>query len=230
MLSGLARAGTVRGTVTLPAETRAADTRDGHWRVENGMLPVGPRWPDPRSEVVVVLEGGPAADAKHKDKDKAADDKPPIINMELHGLRLDPRVLVVPVGATVSFKNADRVPHSLFLENAMSLMGPESQPAGQTRTVRVMASAEYAVRDQEYPHIEGTIVAVDTSHASQVDDKGTFKIEVPEGKYKMRVYWRGEWNTLMESLEVGPRITEVSLQIPAPKVHAVGKAEKGRGE
>jgi hypothetical protein len=51
-----ATAATVRGTVMLPAEPRAGD-RDAHWRVENGVLPVGPRVPDPRLDVIVVLEG-----------------------------------------------------------------------------------------------------------------------------------------------------------------------------
>ncbi|HEX9103489.1 MAG TPA: hypothetical protein VF997_14855, partial [Polyangia bacterium] len=50
-----ATAATVRGTVMLPAEPRVAD-RDAHWRVENGVLPVGPRVPDPRVDVIVVLE------------------------------------------------------------------------------------------------------------------------------------------------------------------------------
>jgi hypothetical protein len=220
-LPGIVHAGTIRGTVTLPVETRTVDTRDGHWRVDNGVLPVGPRWPDPRSDVVVVLE------SEKSPPKKGADDKSPTINMELHGLRLDPRVLVVPVGANVAFKNSDRVPHTLYLENAATLLGPESQPAGQTRSVRLLTSAEYAVRDQEYPHIEGTIVAVESPYAAQVDEKGGFKLEAPEGKYRLKVYWHGEWNTLMETLEVGPKTTDISLTVPAPKAHAAGK---GRAE
>src|SRR5882757_8156434 len=94
-----ATAATVRGSVMLPPEPRAAD-HDAHWRVENGVLPIGPRVPDPRVDVIVVLEGAPNPKAQL-----------PSVTMGLHGLRLDPRVVAIPVGGSVEFKNDDRVPH-----------------------------------------------------------------------------------------------------------------------
>lgn len=219
LLAGLAHAGTVRGTVTLPVEGRAPETRDGHWRIENGVLPLGPRVPDPRTEVLVVLEGPSTI--------KKPDDKSPTVTVELHGLRLDPKVVVVPVGATVVFKNSDRVPHTLYLENALAVMKPEPTPAGQSRSTRLMATAEYVLRDQEYPHIEGTLVVVQSPLATQVDDKGGFKLDVPEGKYKLRVFWHGDW-VLDQPLDVGPKTTDLSLQIPARS--AKPAADKGRAE
>jgi hypothetical protein len=207
LVAGGARAATVRGQVSLPAEARGAD-REGHWRVDNGVLPVGPRTPDPRTEAVIVLEGGPAR------QPKSADEKPPTITVELHGLRLDPRVLVAPTGTTITFKNSDRVPHTLYLENAQTLMPPEPTPSGTSRSVRLMASAEYQVRDQEYPHIDGTVVVTDSAHAAQVDDKGQFKIDVPEGRYTLKVWFRGAWVVTMP-VEVGPRVTELKVDVPA---------------
>jgi hypothetical protein len=223
---GAAQAANVRGTVTLPPDGRPAEVRDGHWRVENGVLPIGPRVPDPRTEVVVVLEGGPPQ--------KKTEDKPPGVSVDLHGLRMDPRVAVAQVGATVSFRNTDRVPHTLYIENASSLMAPESTPAGQTRSVRLFAAAEYGIRDEEYPHIDGTIVVVTTPFSAAVDERGSFKLEVPEGKYTLKVFWRGAW-VLSQPLEVGPRSTDISLQLPAraPTVMATSPAAqpvKGRAE
>ncbi len=207
-LSGWSAAATVRGSVTLPAEVRAQDSREGHWRVENGLLPVGPRTPDPRTSVVVVLEG--SAGAK-REAEKTA------VNVELHGLRMDPHVVLAQVGSVVSFKNADRVPHSLYFEGQAALMPAEATPSGQTRTVKLTTPGEYQLRDQEFPHIDGSVVVVQTPFAAQVDDKGTFKIDVPEGKYTLRVFFRGQW-VMSQPLEVGPRSTDVSLQLPAPTV------------
>lgn len=193
----------VRGTVTLPPEPRAPD-HDAHWRVENGVIGIGPRVPDPRLDVIVTLEGEAPKDAT----------LPGNSVVDLHGLRLDPRVSVVGVGSTVEFKNDDRVPHTLYIEHATSLMKPEPTPAGKSRTQKFYASGEYHVRDEEYPHVEGDILVVQTPWYARLDDKGQFKLELPEGKYTLRVFWHGRW-VVTQPLEVSARPTEVTIQVPA---------------
>jgi len=202
LLCSTAYATTVRGTVTLPPEPRSPD-HDAHWRVENGMIAIGPRVPDPRVEVIVAFE----AVGDH-------DGKMPNATVSLHGLHLDPRVAVVPVGGTVEFKNDDRVPHTLYVEHATSLMKPEPTPAGQTRAQRFFATGEYRVRDEEYPHVEGVVLVLKTPYYARLDDKGQFKIELPEGKYTLRVFFRDRW-VVTEPFEAVPRATEVTVQVPA---------------
>src|SRR6201995_5546040 len=201
LLCSTAYATTVRGTVTLPPEPRAPD-HDAHWRFENGMIAIGPRVPDPRVEVIVAFE--PVGDK---------DGHLPNANVALHGLRLDPRVVVVPVGGTVEFKNDDRVPHTLYVEHATSLMKPEPTPSQQARTQKFYAAGEYRVRDEEYPHIDGDVIVLSTPWFTRLDDKGQFKIELPEGKYTLRVFWHDKW-VLTQPLEVGPKPSEVSIQVP----------------
>jgi hypothetical protein len=196
-----AAAATVRGTVMLPPEARAPD-RDAHWRVENGVLPLGPRTPDPRLDVIVVLEGAPNAKAQSSNATVA-----------LHGLRLDPRVAVVPLGGTVEFKNEDRVPHTLYLERATTLMPATPTPSGQSRTQKFYAAGEYRVRDEEYPHIDGTVLVLGTPYFVRLDEKGSFKLDVPEGKYTLKVFWRDKW-VVSQPLEVASRSTEVTVQVP----------------
>jgi hypothetical protein len=202
LLCSTASATTVRGTVSLPAEPRGAD-HDAHWRVENGVIAIGPRVPDPRLDVIVVLEGAAAKDARV-----------PNATVELHGLRLDPRVVVIPVAGTVDFKNGDRVPHTLYVEHATSLMKPEPTPAGQARAQKFYAAGEYRVRDEEYPHIEGMVLVLQTPYFSRLDERGQFKMELPEGKYTLRVFYRDRW-VVSQALEVGSRTTEVTIQVPA---------------
>ena len=207
MLSHAAPSGaaTVRGIVTLPPES--SDARETQWRVENGLLPVGPRSPDPRAEVVIVLEakGGHAT---------TREEVPAPITMELHGLRLDPRVTVVPAGTTVEFKNSDRVPHTLFVERAATLMPPIPTPAGQSRTQKFGVTGEYRIRDEEYPHIQGAVIVVGSPYFTRLDEKGGFRLEVPEGRYTLRVFCRNTW-AVTQALDVGPRSTEVAIQVPS---------------
>jgi hypothetical protein len=202
--SSMAHAATVRGTVLLPPEPRTSDGREAHWRVENGVLPVGPRTPDPRTEVVVALDG--AGPKKEQPASSAVG--------ELHGLRLDPRVIIVGVGGTVEFKNSDRVPHTLYVEHGTTLMPPTPTPAGQSRLQKFFAVGEYPIRDEEYPHVEGTVLAVQTPYVARLDDKGAFKLEVPEGRYTMRVFCRGRW-VVTQTLEVAAHSNDVTVQVPA---------------
>ncbi len=197
-----AAAATVRGTVMLPAEPRVVD-RDAHWRVENGVLPVGPRVPDPHLDVIVVLEG--VSNSKTQ---------LPNATVTMHGLRLDPRVVAIPVGGAVDFKNDDRVPHTLYVEKATTLMPPNPTPAGQSRTQKFYAAGEYRVRDEEYPHIDGSVVVVSSPYVARLDEKGNFKLDVPEGKYTLKVFWRDHW-ALTQALEVTGHASEVSVQLPA---------------
>jgi hypothetical protein len=212
-----ASAATVRGNILLPAEPRVPD-HDAHWRVENGVLPLGGRVPDPHADVIVVLEG--AAGNKPQ---------PPNTVVTLHGLRLDPRVAVVPLGGAVEFKNEDRVPHTLYIEHASSLMAPTPTPAGQSRTQKFLAVGEYRVRDEEYPHIDGTVLALQSPWFVRVDDKGNFKLEVPEGKYKLRVFYRDRW-VVTQSLDVGTHTTEVNVQVPAKPLSGTSAPPPSSGE
>jgi plastocyanin len=188
LLGGTALAAPVKGTLKLPDEPRPAEL-SGYWRVENGLLPVLP--PDAQGDAVVVLESATPAKAE-----------PPVVTVELHGLRLDPRTLAVPVGATVQFKNSDRVPHTLYIERETTLMPPEPTPAGQTRPQKFLTAGEYHLRDQEYPHVSGTVLVVASPYAGIADGSGAFKIDAPEGKYTAKVWWRGAW-VLSQPVNVG---------------------------
>jgi hypothetical protein len=199
----LAGATVVRGTVSLPAELRAAaDAPVGHWRIENGVVPVAAKTPDPRSEIVVVLEGKAEGSAKTE----------AVAAMDLHGLRIDPRVVVVAAGASMLLKNSDRSPHTLTIEGGV--MSSTALPAGASRTVKLGTAGVFAVRDEDFPHIEGTVVVVSTPLATVADGQGNFKIDAPEGTYTLRVFYRGQW-VLTQPLTLAGRSADVVLSIPS---------------
>jgi hypothetical protein len=144
----------------------------------------------------------------------------------MHGLRCDPRVVTIPVGGTVDFKNDDRVPHTLYVEKATTLMPPTPTPAGQTRIQKFYAAGEYHVRDEEYPHIEGTVLVVQTPYVARLDEKGAFKLDVPEGKYTLKVFYRDRW-AVTQPVEVTGRTSELNVQVPATIAAAPATAAGG---
>jgi hypothetical protein len=81
-------------------------------------------------------------------------------------------------------------------------MGREATAPGATRSIKLTAAGEYEVRDVDFPHAQTTLVVVDTPYFGRSDDKGSFKIEAPEGKYTLKVYFRGAW-AASQPVEVG---------------------------
>jgi plastocyanin len=156
----------------------------------------------------VVIEGKSANPTWNNDAAHAT------LHVDLHGLRRDPKVEAVPVGTTVEFKNSDRVPHTLFVERATTFMPPTPTPAGKSRTQQFGVAGEYRIRDEEYPHIQGAVVAVRSPYFTRLDERGGFRLEVPEGRYSLKVFYRNTW-VVSQSVEVGAHTTDVAVQVPA---------------
>lgn len=185
----------VRGTITLPATTRAPTDRfPSFWaRLENGLLPIAPPLVSPMSEVVVVLEG-PTTSASWSGN----------ITMEIAGADFSPRVVPVLVGTTVEFKNADRTAYTVFSPDNGAFFGKEETAGGKSRKIKFLAPGVFPVRADEYPHMEGAVLVLKSNLYARPDDKGAFKIDnVPEGKYTLRVFFRGSF------------VHEQPLEVPA---------------
>ena len=100
----------------------------------------------------------------------------------LHGLGSIPAWSAIPVGGTVEFKNDDRVPHTLYIEKATTLMPPTPTPAGADARAEVLRAGEYRVRDEEYPHIDGTVLVVQTPYVARLDEKGQLQARRARGQ------------------------------------------------
>jgi hypothetical protein len=199
-------AGTLRGTIFFPQEAKPADPRPlANWRVENGLLPITPVAPESRTDAVVVIE--PASPPEPTTTAQ--------VTVEAHGLRLDPRVVVASVGTTFNFKNTDRVARSLFLKNKASFMPAEATQPGQTRALRFPEAGEFELRDDAYPHASAMLLVVPSSYFVHADEKGSFKIDAPDGKYTLKVFFRGVW-AASQQVEVG-RGGEVVVRLNLPE-------------
>jgi plastocyanin len=204
---GAASAETVRGTVILPSAVRAGPERaQSFWpRIENGILPIGPPLVSPTSEIVVVLEGAT----------KTASWAGNVV-VELSGADLSPRVIPILVGTTVEFKNVDRIPYVIHSPDNSSFFGKEETPPSRSRKIKFLAPGVYPVRTDEFPHMEGAVLVLQSNLFARVDEHGTWKIDnVPEGRYTLSLFFHGSY-VYRQSLEVAKSPVDVPIKLPVP--------------
>lgn len=193
-----ARAGGVRGQVVLPKAAPTSTAPLAFWRIAGGRLPIQP--PRPRDDAAVVLVPEPPPGATEE-----------VVRIELPPHRFGPKLVVVPLGATVEFRNLDQAPRTLYLENGENFMPREATPPGAARRLPFSVAGEYRVRDAGLPRAVTTLVVVPARHQARLDERGSFRLEAPAGPYTLRLFFDGRW-AATRRIEL-PRVGEVRVQI-----------------
>lgn len=198
-MAATALATPVRGTVNLPPELKSGRRHPGYWRIENGLVPVQPA--PHRGETVVVLEGfkGQAPAAR-------------TVSVEIAGLQASPPLVVVGTGSVVELKNGDRLPLDLSIPALPSLMPLQRLAPGGIRRQRFTEPGGYLIRSAEHPHLVVSVVVVGSPHFAVVDDKGGFKLDVPDGRGALKVWSHGRW-VHEEPLDVTGKPMDLTLKI-----------------
>ena len=98
---------------------------------------------------------------------------------------------------------ADVVPRVITLEDGDTLLPPEPTAAGGAREVRFTIAGEYVFLDPEHPFARALVVVVGTPFVARADDRGAFSFEVPDGRYRLKAWWRGRWVEIIP-VELGP--------------------------
>jgi plastocyanin len=110
-------------------------------------------------------------------------------DMVQRGLQFDPFVLIVPVGANVSFPNRDPVRHHVYSFSPthpfeLKLYGKE-----ETRSVRFDKAGVVALGCNIHDGMVAFIKVVDTPFAAKTDDKGQATLKgLPAGQIQVRVW------------------------------------------
>ena len=201
-----AGATTVKGTVVLPDSMRQPrDETQGFWRLENGVVPVGPPARSIFADTLVVFESSASSTPSNANA-----------TVEMTGLDFAPRVLPVALGTTVEFKNADKYVHVLWSPENTSFFKQEPTPPGASRKVRFFAPGAVIIRCSEFPHMLGAVIVLAQSLYGRPDERGAFSASVPEGRYMLRVFSRGRW-VHQQPLEVGAQTAELKIRVAPPK-------------
>lgn len=206
---GPVTAGPVSGKLDLPKELpprEPAATKGFLDRVETPLAQLRPVTVTPH--MVVVLE-----QAEGAQKGTA----PAQVIWELVGESFARPVMIAPVGAEVVIKNVSKTARTLVaLEDDKLVPSGPINPTGP-KSFRVAEAKVYTIADKDAVHLRATLVTVTSPYVALVDDAGKFELaDVPEGNYKLRVFYKTGWLDGTTDVTVGGKgKTEVNPKVPA---------------
>lgn len=109
--------------------------------------------------------------------------------MDQRNLRFDPFVLVVPVGANVSFPNRDPVRHHVYSFSPTHPFELKLYGKDETRSVRFDKAGVVALGCNIHDGMVAFIKVVDTPFAAKTDDKGQAVLKgLPAGQVQVRIW------------------------------------------
>lgn len=130
-----------------------------------------------------------------------------------------PHLLVVPVGSSVSFPNADPFFHNVFSLFDGRRFDLGLYEAGSTRTVVFSREGVSYIFCNIHPDMSAVVLSLSTPFYAPSDASGNFRItDVPEGDYELHVWVEGRredaLNHLSRRIHVGSSALDVgALQV-----------------
>jgi hypothetical protein len=228
----LALAGVVACGVMAVAGTVARAAPAGTGTVAGKVeLPQGPELPAmaqpgfvPRSENAMQTPlATPVAPYVFVMLDGAAPSAPPQVNWDLVGESFAHPVLAAMAGADVVIKNSSKSSRTLAVDEDPKLLGNDVLNPSGAKTIHVAAGKVYTVHDADAAYVRGRIVAVATPYIGYLDAGGKFEIaDVPDGTYKLRVYYKDGWLDVEQTVAVTPKAKkpEVTVKVASLKTAA----------
>jgi len=96
-----------------------------------------------------------------------------------------PRVLAVPAGSTVDFPNLDPIFHNVFSMSRPGSFDLGLYRAGASKSRVFSEPATYRVFCNIHPQMTAVILVLPTSHIVQMDGGGSYRFELPPGRYRL---------------------------------------------
>lgn len=144
--------------------------------------------------------------------------------MNQRNMQFDPFVLIVPVGATVSFPNRDPFRHHVYSFSAPKPFELKLYGHDETRTVKFDKPGVVALGCNIHDNMTAFIRVVDTPYAARTDGSGAAVIDdVPDGAATVRVwhpYIKGGRDVAREAaIPAGALTMKVAADLHAPPMH-----------
>lgn len=109
--------------------------------------------------------------------------------MAQHNIAFEPHVLVVPVGASVSFPNRDKVRHHVYSFSRPKKFDLKLYGKDETRSVVFDKAGVVALGCNIHDRMSGFVMVVDTPYAMRSDAAGHVAIAgVPPGGVTVRIW------------------------------------------
>ena len=178
-----------------------------------------------------IREGGSAATAVifAEPLDGAAPSRPASFTVEQRNKTFVPRVLGAPVGATVTFPNSDSIFHNVFsLSQPQPFdLGLYRSGASKARTFTVPSA--YHLFCNIHPQMVAFVVIVPTPWITTASPDGTWRLDVPSGRYRVSALSERAPITTAEVRTGAPASQTIVLTldestfVPAPHMNKFGK-------
>lgn len=136
--------------------------------------------------------------------------------MDQKALLFQPHVMIVPLGATVEFKNSDKVQHNIFWPsvsgNKKMSHNMGTWPSGESRNFKFETPGVVPLLCNVHPEMSAYIIVTPTPYSALTDDAGNFTIaNVPDGSYSV-VGWHEGYKVQSKPVSVaGEAKVEFSL-------------------
>ena len=156
------------------------------------------------SDAVVWLDPGPAAEAGGFDI--VMSDKVYV-----------PRVLVVPLGATVRFLNRDPFDHNVFAAGGEHVFDLGLYGRGETRSATFRRPGLAHIYCNVHPRMVAFVVVMPGRYYTQPAADGAFRIDgVPAGRYRLHAWHERVAREVIQEVTVGPAAeTRVEVTLDA---------------
>ena len=179
------------------------------------------------SVTVKSAQGRPVADAVVSVYPNAAYDKTRIrfpwpYKVSQHNMAFDPFVLIVPMGAEVTFPNQDTVRHHVYSFSPAKTFELKLYGQDETRAVRFDKAGVVALGCNIHDQMSAFIVVVDTPFAAKTDARGVAVLRgLPGDQARVQVwhpYAKAKGNLVSQSTALAPGQLTVTLDVrPALK-------------
>jgi hypothetical protein len=205
MLWGLpATAGTVRGTLRLPA-IEVQEAQIGPYAGHVTSLPhPAPLVRNAPGDAVIWFESAPPGDGA-----RPAGARPRLVQ---RGQSFAPRVLAIAQGTTVDFPNDDPIYHNVFSVSPIRRFDLGKYPRGHSRQVTFSRPGLVHVFCDIHASMAAFVLVVPHSLFTQPDDAGRFNLPpVPAGSYVVHI-WHPDLPEVRRNVEV-PARGDVTLDV-----------------
>lgn len=130
-----------------------------------------------------------------------------------------PRVLAVPVGTTVTFRNDDDFFHNVFSLSAPGPFDTGLYKAGGSYSQKFAKPGAVQLLCNIHASMSGYIYVVDSPYYTQANEDGAFVIRnVPHGEYELSAWHEASLHLIRKRVTVGADgVSGVTLTIPADR-------------
>lgn len=113
-----------------------------------------------------------------------------------------PSALVVPVGGTVEFPNADPFFHNVFSYSSTQRFDLGRYPQGESKSVTFDEAGVVSVFCEVHDKMRGVIIVTGNPYHAVVGEDGSFRIEgVPPGEHRV-AFWSADHRPVEETITV----------------------------